>query len=406
MTTLNVQNTEPQGGLSWAGVKKYFFLVAILVPLFQVFSAYQTVTTEAAGLWLWLLVLLNVVIVPIADIIFGHDTYNPTQEQEDALKSDGFYVWVMYLAIVAHWLALITTAYAVSVVDLPWYHFLGAIIGIGAMHSVSFAISHELGHRVNKKTQTWVAKFATAIMGYAHFNIEHNKGHHKHVATPEDAASSRMGENVYKFALRELPGGFVRAWALERARLSRLGKPTWSFSNEIIHSWLMTLIGFGAMIFILGVQVIPFLIFTSFYGWFQLTMANYIEHYGLLRQKLDNGKYQRCEPKHSWNSNFRLSNLISLHLQRHSDHHANPTRPYQMLRDYPEAPQMPTGYPTMMMMTLIPPLWYWVMDRKVVAWAEGDMNLVNMDAEAKDKLFARYHKKPTDQNSETAEVTP
>jgi alkane 1-monooxygenase len=255
-------------------------------------------------------------------------------------------------------------------------------------------MSHELGHRINKKGQVWAAKFVIACSGYGHFNIEHNKGHHKHVATPEDPASARMGESLYKFARRELPGAFFRAWQLESTRLARLEKSAWSLQNEIIHSWLITLVGFSAMVFAFGIQVLPFLIITSFYGWFQLTMANYIEHYGLLRQKLANGRYQRCEPKHSWNSNFRVSNLISLHLQRHSDHHANPTRPYQLLRDYPEAPAMPTGYPSMMMLSAFPPLWYWVMDRKVVAWANGNMNLVNMDASAKDKLFARYHKMP------------
>ena len=131
------------------------------------------------------------------------------------------------------------------------------------------------------------------------------------------------------------------------------------------------------------------LIVTAFYGWFQLTMANYIEHYGLLRQKLENGRYERCQPHHSWNSNFMVSNLVSLHLQRHSDHHANPARPYQLLRDYPEAPQMPAGYPGMMLLSMFPPLWYRLMDPKVADWAKGDMTKVNMDADNKDKLFAK-----------------
>ncbi|MBR9805436.1 alkane 1-monooxygenase, partial [bacterium] len=127
------------------------------------------------------------------------------------------------------------------------------------------------------------------------------------------------------------------------------------------------------------------------YGWFQLTMANYIEHYGLLREKKANGRYQRCEPKHSWNSNFLISNLMSLQLQRHSDHHANPSRPYQILRDYPEAPAMPTGYPTMMMLSMVPPLWFAVMNPKVAEWAEHDMSKVNMHPPATQRLFERFH---------------
>ena len=399
MTMLQTQ-TEQQPDLNWFLNKKYLFLITLIAPLIPVFSAYQAVTMEV-GLWLWLTAFINFVVLPIVDIIFGKDPHNPTEEQEEALKDDKFYVGIMYLASVGHWLGLIATTYAISVLDIPWYHYLGAIISIGAMHSVGLVMSHELGHRINKKGQVWAAKFVIACSGYGHFNIEHNKGHHKHVATPEDPASARMGESLYKFARRELPGAVFRAWQLESPRLARLEKSAWSLQNEIIHSWLITLVGFSAMVFAFGIQVLPFLIITSFYGWFQLTMANYIEHYGLLRQKLANGRYQRCEPKHSWNSNFRVSNLVSLHLQRHSDHHANPTRPYQLLRDYPEAPAMPTGYPSMMMLSAFPPLWYWVMDRKVVAWANGNMNLVNMDASAKDKLFARYHKMP-----ETDTTTP
>ena len=390
MTTITTKAPQEQPGLDWFIKKKYFFLITLLVPLLPTISAYYAVTTKE-GLWLWLTAFINFIAVPIADVIFGHDTNNPTTDQEGALKDNGFYVGIMYLASVGHWIGLIATTYAISVLDLPWYHYIGALLSIGAMHSIGLILSHELGHRTNKKMQVWAAKLVIACTGYGHFNIEHNKGHHKHVATPEDPASARMGENLYKFATRELPGAFVRAWELESTRLHRLGKPTFSIHNEIVHSWLITLVGFSAMVLAFGIKVLPFLIVASAYGWFQLTMANYIEHYGLLRPKMDNGKYQRCEPKHSWNSNFRVSNLISLHLQRHSDHHANPTRPYQLLRDYPEAPAMPTGYPSMMFLSTIPPLWYWVMDRKVVAWASGDMNLVNMDSNAKSKLFARYH---------------
>jgi alkane 1-monooxygenase len=140
-----------------------------------------------------------------------------------------------------------------------------------------------------------------------------------------------------------------------------------------------------------GWMALPFLILTAAYGWFQLTMANYIEHYGLLRQKNADGRYERCQPKHSWNNNFKATNLITLHLQRHSDHHAHPTRAYQILRDYPEAPQLPHGYPAMMALAMLPPLWRMVMDKRVVEWANGDMTLVNMDPASKHKMFLKYH---------------
>lgn len=388
--SISTTDQDMTTGTAWAVNKKYWFLLTLLAPLFPALSAWAALVTQD-GLWLWLTAFVNFVVVPLADLVSGNDPDNPSAEQEAQIRHDRFYVWVMYAATVLHWVGLVATTYAVVALDVPWYHVAGAVLSIGAMHAIGLTMSHELGHRVNDRAQVWAAKIVIACSGYAHFNIEHNKGHHKHVATPEDPASARMGENLYKFACRELPGAFKRAWQLEKERLGRKGKSVWSVQNEIMHSWAFTLIGFGAMVAAFGVEAIPFLLMASAYGWFQLTMANYIEHYGLLRQKLADGRYERCQPRHSWNSNFKVSNLLSLHLQRHSDHHANPTRPYQLLRDYPDAPAMPTGYPTMMMLSMMPPLWYWVMDRKVVDWAGGDMRLVNMDEAAAPRLFRKYH---------------
>lgn len=392
-----------QPDLAWFTRKKYFFLLTLLVPMFPIYSAYMALE-YGNGAWLWFTAVINFVVVPIADAIFGADPHNPTQEQEVELKDDRFYVWIMYAATIGHWLAVIAMTYAVATMSLAWYNYLGAILSIGAMHAIGLTMSHELGHRTNDKGQVWAAKIVIACSGYGHFNIEHNRGHHKHVATPEDPASARMGENLYKFACRELPGAFFRACALETERLNKKGYSFWSIHNDIFHSWAITIVAFTTMVYFFGLAALPFLIITSFYGWFQLTMANYIEHYGLLRQKLPNGNYQKCEPIHSWNSNFRVSNLLSLHLQRHSDHHANASRPYQLLRDFEGVPCMPTGYPTMMMLSTMPPLWYRLMDKKVVDWAKGDMNLVNMDASARDRLFSRYHN-PWNQSGESLETT-
>ncbi len=230
-----------------------------------------------------------------------------------------------------------------------------------------------------------------ACSGYGHFFIEHNKGHHKDVATPEDPATSRFGESIYKFVRREIPGAFNRAWGLEKTRLHRLGKSQWSLSNEIIPPALLTIAAYGTMIALWGAVMIPFLALASAYGWWQLTCANYVEHYGLLRLKSENGRYERCQPKHSWNSNHKVSNLVLLHLQRHSDHHAHPTRPYQVLRDYPEVPCLPSGYPWMFAVAMVPAAWFSIMNPKVVAWAKGDMHNVNIDPDVKAKVMAKYH---------------
>jgi alkane 1-monooxygenase len=197
------------------------------------------------------------------------------------------------------------------------------------------------------------------------------------VATPEDTASARYGESIYQFALREIPGGLKRAWRIERNRLARKGLPWYASDNQILHSYVITVLIFGLVTLLLGWWALFFVLLHVPIVWWQLTSANYIEHYGLLRQKDDNGKYERCEPWHSWNSNHLISNLVLFHLQRHSDHHANPARHYQSLRHFPEAPQLPTGYMGMFVLAYIPPLWFKVMNKKIMQMYRNDMRLVN-----------------------------
>jgi alkane 1-monooxygenase len=235
-----------------------------------------------------------------------------------------------------------------------------------------------------------LAKLVLAMTGYGHFYIEHNRGHHRDVSTPADPASSRMGENIYRFMLREMPGALRRAWALEKQRLAQAGSGPWTLKNEILQPFLLTLAFFSAMLFWLGWPALPLLLLASFWGNFQLTSANYIEHYGLLRQKLANGRYEPCQPHHSWNSNQILSNLAIFHLQRHSDHHAHPLRRYQTLRHFENVPQFPTGYFGMFLMAYVPPLWFWLMDKRLLASVGHDPQKINFDPARRAALMQRY----------------
>lgn len=190
---------------------------------------------------------------------------------------------------------------------------------------------------------------------------------------------------------REIPGAFRRAWALEVERLHRMGKSEWSLDNEIIQPALVTVSTYVILLALFGPVMIPFLLITAGMGYWLLTGANYIEHYGLLRQKLESGRYERCQPYHSWNANQKFSNLVVFHLQRHSDHHAHPTRPYQALRDYEDVPSLPSGYPWMILTAMVPPIWFKIMNPRVKEWAGGDMNLVNMDPNFKETAFSQFH---------------
>lgn len=375
----------------WAAHKKYWYLITFLVPTLTVASALMALQS-GSGQWFWLITLIFYVVVPVVDFIMGSDSFNPDAEQEKQLATDSrYYTGVLYAATAGQWLGLFVMTYAVTQGDWSLFNILGAIVSVGCMHAIGLTMSHELGHKLNDKQQVLAAKICSAVSGYAHFNIEHNKGHHKDVSTPEDPASSRMGESLYKFALRELPGAAQRGWTLEAERLQRQKRSIFSTHNELLHVVAITAIGYGVMIALCGWIALPFLLITAALGWFQLTLANYIEHYGLLREKKADGRYERCQPHHSWNSNYKASNLLTLHLQRHSDHHAHPTRAYQFLRDYKDAPQLPHGYPAMMAMAMIPPAWKAIMDPRVVQWAKGDMNKVNLDPAQREALFAQYH---------------
>jgi len=331
------------------------------------------------------------ILIPLSDYLFGIDNANPNEQEVQQLISERYYVYIMMLSTLTHWISLVGMAYVVSQYEWSWFYILGAALSTGIINGIALVAGHEMGHKIKDRTQSTCAKILLACSGYGHFCIEHNKGHHKDVATPEDPASSQFGESIYQFVKREIPGAFRRAWDLESKRLHRQGKSEWSLSNEIIQADLLTMVAYVLMLAYFGPVMIPFLAIAAGFGWWQLTCANYVEHYGLLRIKNEKGRYEKCQPHHSWNSNHKVSNLILLHLQRHSDHHANPTRPYQVLRDYEDVPSLPSGYPWMFAVAMVPKAWFAMMDPKVIDWADADMNKVNIMPSCKEDVFARYH---------------
>jgi alkane 1-monooxygenase len=201
-----------------------------------------------------------------------------------------------------------------------------------------------------------------------------------------------MGESIYRFALRELPGGMRRAWTLEAERLQRQGRATLSVHNELLQSYAITALLQGTLIAFFGWKMVAFLIIHNLVAWWQLTSANYVEHYGLLRQRRPDGEYERCQPHHSWNANHTYTNLVLFQLERHSDHHANSSRRYQSLRHFPDLPQLPSGYFGMFPLAYVPPLWFKVMDPRLLALpqVQGDLDRVNVCPRRRAALQARY----------------
>jgi len=345
--------------------------------------------SSGSDLWLFAPTLILYGLVPLLDLLIGEDSSNPAESDVPQLEADRYYRWIVYLSLPLLWGTLIFCCWYAVNTDLSWYGLLGLCMAAGWTTGAGINAGHELGHKKGS-TEKWLAKLALAPSGYGHFNIEHNRGHHRDVATPGDPASSRMGEGYYRFITREIPGAARRAWQLEAARLDRKGVGRWSIQNDILHTGIMTCALWVGLIAWLGVGVVPVLLLQTVFGYSLLSSANYIEHYGLLRQRLDSGRFERPEPRHSWNSNHVLSNILLYQLQRHSDHHAHPTRRYQSLRHFEEAPQLPSGYFGMFLIAFIPPLWFRIMDPKVLAHAGNDISRINMDPARKDELRERY----------------
>jgi len=387
---MSIQALNGDGKMvSYTDRRRWLWALSLLWPALPIFSGLLASYTGNVA-YFWGTLVVWYLIVPVIDHILPTDTSNPPEAVVPQLEDDRYYRVLTYLTVPVHYATLLYTAWVVGTGDLPWHAILGLALSVGVVNGLAINTGHEIGHKTTT-TERWLAKVVLAVVGYGHFTVEHNRGHHKDVATPADPASSKMGENIYVFACREIPGAMRRAWASEKLRLSRAGKGPWSLENEVLQPLLITVPLYAGLTLAFGWVMIPFLFLQAFWGWFGiLTSANYIEHYGLLRQRRENGRYEPCQPRHSWNSNHIMSNLILFNLQRHSDHHANPTRRYQSLRAFENLPELPSGYPVMFMLALVPPLWFKVMDHRVMDWADGVFSRVNVHPAAHARLAARY----------------
>ncbi|MDH5311939.1 MAG: alkane 1-monooxygenase [Gammaproteobacteria bacterium] len=370
--------------------KRYLWLLSVLYPLQPLVGIFLHARTGNEA-WLLLPLAIGYVAAPLLDWLLGEDRNNPPEAVVLQLDADRYYRYLTYAVVPLHFLSLIAAAWWAGTAELSWWAFaaLAAVAGIAS--GLGINTGHELGHKKPRLERT-LAKIVLAVPAYGHFWIEHNRGHHRDVATPDDPASARMGESIYRFARREIPGAFRRAWAIEKDRLERRGRSAWHPDNEILQSMSISVALQLGLVAWQGWSMIPFLAIHNVFAWWQLTSANYIEHYGLLRQKDANGRYERCEPHHSWNSNHVFSNLVLFHLERHSDHHAHPLRRYQSLRHFEDLPTLPNGYFGSYLLAYLPWLWYRVMDPKLLALphVQGNLDRINVEPSAREHIERRY----------------
>ena len=366
--------SHPEAG--WRDPKRYLWLFGAVVPAL-VFETWLAALATGSNLLWWCGPVIAFVVVPVLDHLVGADADNPPDRALDRLESDRFYRWVTYLFLPSPYLSLVFACWLWAGggwVTMTPADKVGLMTTVGIIGGVAISAAHELGHR-RARLERRLSKLALAQTCYGHFFVEHNRGHHARVATPADPASSRLGESLYRFIPRSTLGGVRSAWALERTRFARMGQSHWNLRNDVLNAWLLSAVLFAALALWFGATVLPWLVGQAIIGFGMLETVNYLEHYGLRRQQLPDGRYERVAAAHSWNSNTVIANVFLFHLQRHSDHHAHPIRRYQSLRHSDEAPQLPTGYATMMLLALVPPLWRKVMDWRVLEHYGGDVTL-------------------------------
>ncbi len=373
---------------TWSDPKRYFWLLGIIVPLVPFEAWFLVSLTGFGGFWLLGPVFIFV-LFPLLDLGLGLDSTNPPDSVLKWLEQDRYYRWCTYVFIPIQYAGLFFACWLWSSGDLTTFESISLALTIGLVGGIAINTAHELGHK-RANSERWLSRVALAQSGYGHFFIEHNRGHHVRVATPEDPASARLGESFWAFLPRTVAGSLRSAWGIEAARLDRLGKSHWSLRNDVLGAWAMTVVLFAVLAIVFGPVVLPYLLLQAVIGFSLLEAVNYLEHYGLRRQKREDGRYERCRPEHSWNSNNIASNLLLYHLQRHSDHHANPTRRYQALRHVDDAPQLPTGYAGMIVLAWIPPLWRRVMDPRLLEHLEGDVTRANIQPRKRRQMVARY----------------
>lgn len=354
-------------------LKSLKYLFVYVTPIIVLFSL------SATNYWSYFALVYVFGIIPFFELFTKGSTENFSKVEEELVKNDRFYDYLLYFLVPIQYFTLFYFLYNVRVETLPLSVKIGLMTAFGmSCGALGINAAHELGHR-NTWYEQLMSKMLLLSTLYTHFFIEHNRGHHKNVSTDDDPASSRYGELVYAFYFRSIFGGWISAWKLEAERLNKKGVAIISLQNEMLRFQLIELALIGCIGFTFGLQTLLFFIGSAIIGAILLETVNYIEHYGL-RRKLKGNKYERTLPIHSWNSNHPLGRLLLLELSRHSDHHFMANRKYQTLRHFDDSPQMPTGYPGMMLLALFPPLWFMVMHKHIKYYEDKRLEEVEMAA--------------------------
>lgn len=338
-------------------MNKWKYFAVYTTPILVILSIYLP------GWWSFTALFVLFGLIPTLELFTTSSTLNLSKQEEEQIENEPVYDWLLY--------GLVPTQFAVLIYflvrmqnELSLTEWVGNITAMGlACGVIGINAAHELGHRLSKYEQN-MSKALLLTSLYMHFFIEHNRGHHKNVSTIEDPSSARYGETLFAFHVRSVVGAWLSAWRIEEKRLRHENLPLCSWHNEMLRFQIIQIVFLAIIGWVFGIKIMLAFIASAVIGFLLLETVNYIEHYGLRRQKKGD-RYERTLPIHSWNSNHPIGRLLLLELSRHSDHHYIASRKYPLLRHHDNSPQMPTGYPGMMLLALIPPLWFRVMHKMI-----------------------------------------
>lgn len=321
------------------------------------------------GLWSWWTLFVVYVLIPIADQLGGLDTRNPDSsalaQRGRSRLADG----ALYLALPVQ-VGLVIYLLQAMQTGAPVWVKVGWVLSVGlSAGGLGIVVAHELVHR-RQRFEYWLGKLLLMTVLYMHFAIEHVRGHHARVATDDDPASARLGQSVYGFVIDSVWRQWPSAWRLEVERLQKKSLPVWSVHNEMLGMVVVQALWLVAMGLLFGITGVAIAVLVALIAIALLEVVNYVEHYGLRRRLDASGRLEPVRAHHSWNSDHRVSRVLLFELPRHTDHHMNGSRPYQTLHSVPGAPQLPAGYPAMVLLALLPPLWFRVMNPQVAAWQQ------------------------------------
>jgi alkane 1-monooxygenase len=342
------------------------------------------------GVPVWIPVIYAWIIIPLLELFIKPDSGNLSAAEEELVKNDRSFDLFLYMIVPLQYLALGCFLWSVTYQQQSWIDITGKVFVMGLLcGTFGINVGHELGHRSGKSEQL-LAKLLLLSSLYMHFFIEHNKGHHKRVATPHDPASARYNEWLYAFYFRSIIFSYFSAWQISMRDMKKKDYAALSWRNEMLWYHIIQVSLVASLWFFFGWMTALLFMAAALHGILLLETVNYIEHYGLQRRPTGDGRYERAMPEHSWNSNHIIGRVMLFELSRHSDHHYLASRKYQVLRHHENSPQMPTGYPGMMLLASVPPAWFYVMNRRVKGVngevVNGEWSMVNGSPSVEDAI--------------------